>query len=434
MRSSRPKAGSQSSRKTGGSLALKHKKYLLSLVLIFSSPLLAAAFNAAPTADRINVAAAANGGTASASSTADNYTPDAVIDGDRKGIDLTAGGAWRDDTPGVFPDWVQVNFTETMIIDEVSVFTQQDTWWNPVEPTPTMPFFNNGITNFEVQSWNGSSWVTIPGVATTNNNLVWKKFTFAAVSTDRIRVLINAAKIPSSTVVEVEAFGVPADDPDPNPTPTPTPGPGSVEAALAARDIFFDSENNVGFGTTTPIFNDDGTTGAFVGRFVAIDGRLTGAAAYLGLGGTVPNPGDRVGVLNFYNWAMGGVDHRTAGIYSFNGPQLGTGTLEIATSPNFIGPVRRLQIAHTGEIGINHLASTGNTLTVQGKSTAVNTKALAVVDNQDRPTLTVHDNGQVVIGRPGQGLVLKSPNGLICRKLVIDDGGNLMVQNMPSCP
>ena len=411
---------------------MKQEKYLLSLILIFVLPLMAFASNTAPAADRINVAASENGGIASASSTADNYTPDAVIDGDRQGINLTSGGAWRDDTPDVFPDWVQVNFTGMMTIDEVNVFTQQDTWWTPLEPTLTQVFFNNGITSFEVQSWNGSSWVTIPGASVSNNSLVWKRFTFADTNTDRIRIMINGAKIPSSTVVEVEAWGLPVGTPDP--TPTPTPAPDDVSAALAARDIFFDAENNVGFGTHTPIFNDDGTTGAFVGRFVAIDGRLTGAAAYLGLGGTVPNPGDRVGVLSFYNWAMGGADHRTAGIYSFNGPQLGTGTLEIATAPNFIGPVRRLQIAHTGEIGINHLASTGNTLTVQGKSTAVNTKALAVVDNQDRPTLTVHDNGQVVVGRPGQGIVLKSPNGFICRKLVIDDAGNLVVQNMPSCP
>src|ERR1043166_9682028 len=109
-----------------------------------------------------------------------------------------------------------------------------------------------------------------------------------------------------------------------------------------------------------PIFNDDGTTGASVGKWVAIDGRTPGAAAYLGLGGNIPTAGDRVGVLNFYNLAMGGVDHRTAAIFSFNGPQLGTGTLEFFTSPNFIGPVRRVQIAATGEVGVNHAAGAGN--------------------------------------------------------------------------
>lgn len=420
----------------------KQQKIRASLVLIFLSVSLVVASNqpslrvsSAPVADRINVAASENGGTAAASSTDDNYTPDAVNDGDRKGLNLTTGGGWRDDTPNSFPDWVEVEFKDVSGIDEVSVFTQQDTWWSPVEPTETMVFFNNGITSFEVQYWTGSSWLTIPGVTTTNNNKVWRKFTFPRVTTDKIRVLIYGAKLPSSTVVEIEAFGVPESAPDPNPTPTASPVPlGTVDAALAAHDIYFDQDNNVGFGTLNPIFNDDGTTGAFVGRFVAIDGRLTGAAAYLGLGGNVPNPNDRVGVLNFYNIAMGGVDNRTAAIYSFNGPQLGQGVLEFATSPNFIGPVRRMQIAPTGEVGINHLASTGNTLTVMGKSTGATTKALSVVDGADHPTLTVRDDGQVTIGRPGQGIVLRSPNGQICKKLVINDNGELVVQSMPACP
>ena len=411
------------------------------LGLVFLSLLLLEAANhpvfgnvTAAIVDPINVAAAANGGTASASTTADNYTPDAVIDGDRKGLNLTSGGAWRDATPGVFPDWVQVNFVDVMSIDEISVVTQQDQWWNPIEPTETTAFFNNGITSFEVQYWNGSSWVTIPGLVETNNSKVWRRFDFPRIDTDRIRVLIKAAKSSVSTVVEVEAIGVPATAPDPNPTPTPTPVPESVKAVLAGLGIFFDQDNNVGFGTTEPVFNDDGTTGAFVGKFVAIDGHLTGAAAYLGLGGTVPNPSDRVGALNFYNWAMGGVDHRTASIFSFNGPTLGTGTLEFATAPNFIGPVRRVQIAATGEMGINHLANKGTQLTVMGQSTAANTHALAVLDGADRLTFTVQDDGQLVVGRPGQGIVLRSPNGLVCRKLVIDDGGELVVQSMPSCP
>ena len=89
---------------------MKEKKYLLIFVVIFLSPLLVFAstrpFFSGATAsldDRINAAAAQNGGTATASSTADGYTPDAVINGDRKGINLTSGGGWRDETPSVFP-------------------------------------------------------------------------------------------------------------------------------------------------------------------------------------------------------------------------------------------------------------------------------------------------------------------------------------------
>jgi hypothetical protein len=420
---------------------LKQKKYVLSLTLIFLMPLLVFASNqpffsgAIPSVDeRVNMAAAENGGTVTASSTLDNYTPDAVIDGDRKGLNLTSGGGWRDDTPGVFPDWIEVDFATVGNVDEVSVFTQQDSWWSPIEPTETTNFFNNGITGFEVQYWNGTTWVTVPGGVVTSNTKVWRKITFAPISTDRIRVLINASKLQYSTVVEVEAFGI-AVEPTPDPTPTPGPTPsGDLEAALAARDIFFDAENNIGFGTFNPIFNDDGTTGALVGKWVAIDGKVPGAAAYLGLGGTVPNPNDRVGVLNFYNHAMGGADHRTAAIYSFNGAQIGTGTLEFYTSPNFIGPVRRMQIGPTGEIGINHAAGTGSMVSIMGKTSTSNTKALVVLDGQDRSTFTVRDDGQVIVGRPGQGIVLKSPNGLVCRKLVINDAGQLVVQDMGSCP
>lgn len=414
-------------------LALKVKKYLLSLSLPFLFPLVAVAFNSAPPADRINLAAAENGGTASASSTADNYTPDAVIDGDRRGLNLTSGGGWRDDTPGVFPDWVEVEFSSAANIDEISVFTQQDTWWAPIEPTESTNFFNNGITSFEVQYWNGTVWITVPGGSVTGNLRVWRKITFSPITTDRVRVLINAAKSTASTVVELEAFGVVA-NPDPTPTPTPGPTQGDVEAALAARDIFFDNANNIGFGTGNPIFNDDGTTGAFVGNWVAIDGKVPGAAAYLGIGGNVPTPGDRVGVLSFYNIAMGGADHRTAAIYSFNGPQIGTGNLELYTSPNFIGPVRRIQISPTGEVGINHSANSGTLMSVMGKTTTANAKTLVVLDGMDRPMMTVRDDGQLSVDRPGQGVVLKSPNGLVCKKLTIDNDGNLVVAPMGSCP
>lgn len=414
---------------------------LLSLVFIFSLPLLVSASNQpfsggtlTAVDDRINVAAAANGASATASSTEDNYSPDAVIDGDRKGLNLTAGGGWRDDTPGSFPDWIEVEFDSVAKIDEVDVFTQQDAWWNPVEPTETLLFFNNGVTQFEVQYWTGSSWVAIPGGTVSNNNHVWRTFSFSQITTDKIRIFITGSKVAYSTLVEVEAYGVPVGAQDPTPTPLPSPTPINVDEPLAQHDIFFDDNNNVGFGTMTPIFNDDGTTGAFVGKWIAIDGKVSGAAAYLGLGGTVPNPGDRVGVLNFYNIAMGGVDHRTAAIYSFNGPQLGTGTLEFFTSPNFIGPVRRIQISPTGEVGVNHAAGAGNQLMVMGKSTTATTKALTVVDGADRPMLTVRDDGQISVGRPGQGIVLRSPNGLVCSKLVINDSGQLVVQPLPSCP
>ena len=416
-------------------------KFRLALLLIIVPCLLgsawyAGAHNSSAIDERVNVAASENGGVATASSTKDdeNYPPSSVINGDRRGIGWGNGGGWSDNTPGSFPDTIEVEFSNVMSIDEVDVFTLQDAWWNPIEPTESTVFNNNGITAFTVQYFDGDNWLTVPGGTVTGNNKVWRKFTFSPVSAERIRVVVNAGPV-NSNVVELEAWGVTA---QPNPTPTPTPGgtppPDNITDALSQHDIFIDSTNNVGFGTQNPIFNDDGTTGAFVGKWVAIDGKLTGASAYLGLGGTIPGPGQRVGVLNFYNRAMGGADNRTAAIFSFNGATLGTGNLEFYTSPNFIGPVRRMQISPTGEIGINHAASVGTMFSVMSKTADATTKGLVVLDGTDRPTLTVRGDGQVSVDKPGQGVVLKSPNGLICRKLTIDNSGNLVVANMPSCP
>jgi hypothetical protein len=390
----------------------------------------------AASADRINVAAAANGGVATASSVlGDSFSVGAVIDGDRTGAGWGAGGGWADNTPGEFPDTVEVEFNDAMSIDEVNVVTLQDAWWNPVEPTESLDFFNNGITAFEVQYFDGNNWLSIPGVTVNGNMKVLRKFTFPAVVTERIRLKVNGAKAPNSIVVEFEAYGVLAVAPGPSPTPTPEePVQGDLAAMLAQNDIYIDSNKHVGFGTQNPIFNDDGVTGAFVGKWVAIDGKLTGASAYLGIGGTIPTPGDRVGSLNFYNKAMGGVDNRTASIFSFNGPKLGTGNLEFYTSANFLGPARRMQIAPTGEIGINHDAVGGVMLQIMGKTSDSTGHSLGVLNSNDRPLLTVRNDGQVSVGQPGQGIVLKSPNGHVCRKLTIDDSGNLVIKPMPSCP
>jgi hypothetical protein len=386
--------------------------------------------------ERINVAAAENGGVVVASSTkSDQFPASALIDGDRKGTGWGAGGGWADDTPGEFPDSVEIDFADVISLDEVNVFTIQDGWWNPVEPTESLDFFNNGVTAFEVQYFDGLNWLPLPNATISGNKKVWRKITFPAVVAEKIRVQINGAKAPNSILVEVEAYGVPA-TPPPNeiPNPTPLPIPDDLSAWLAQHDIFIDGDNHIGFGTQQPIFNDDGTTGAFVGKWFAIDGKLPGAAAYLGVGGTIPAPNERVGSLNFYNLAMGGADNRTAAIFSFNGAKLGTGNLEFYTSPNFIGPVRRMQIAPTGEIGINHTANTGTMLQVMGRTTDSSAHAFGVQNASDRPLFTVRNDGQVSVGQAGQGIVLKSPNGQICKKLTIDDNGDLVVKAMPSCP
>jgi hypothetical protein len=160
-------------------------------------------------AGRQNVAAAAAGATASASSVYEGENPPgSVINGDRKAS--VWPGYWADNTPNAFPDWIEVQFAGTKTIDEIDVYTTQDAPLDltgpAVEPTETLTFARYGITAFEVQYQSGGAWVTVLNGAVTGNNRVWRKFTFPAVSTDRVRVLIQATAGPLSRVVELEAY------------------------------------------------------------------------------------------------------------------------------------------------------------------------------------------------------------------------------------
>jgi uncharacterized membrane protein len=119
-----------------------------------------------------------------------------------------AGGGWNDGTSNVYPDWIEVTFSGPKTIDEVNVFSMQDNYTAPVEPTAAMTFANWGLRAFEVQYWTGSAWASIPGASITNNNLVWRQFAFTPVTTTKIRVHITAALNGFSRMVEVEAWGV----------------------------------------------------------------------------------------------------------------------------------------------------------------------------------------------------------------------------------
>jgi hypothetical protein len=130
------------------------------------------------------VALAANGAVATASSSlSSGWGPSGVNDGDRKGVNWAAGGGWADGTTNVWPDWLEVDFNGTQTISEVDVFTVQDNYQSPSDPTSTMTFSLYGLTDFQVQYWTGSAWVTVPGGTVSGNNLVWRQLTFSPLMT-----------------------------------------------------------------------------------------------------------------------------------------------------------------------------------------------------------------------------------------------------------
>lgn len=161
----------------------------------------------------------AMGATATASSIyGAGFEAVSVINGDRKGLNAGSNGNWNDAPPAnTFPDWVQIDFGTNKTIDEVDVFTVQDNWSSPVEPTESTTFTLYGLSGFDVQYWNGTSWATVPGGSITGNNKIWKKVTFSPITTSKIRILTNASPSGSSVLTEVEVYA-----------PAETGGTGSV--------------------------------------------------------------------------------------------------------------------------------------------------------------------------------------------------------------
>ncbi len=125
-------------------------------------------------------------------------------DGDRTGIGWGADtDGWNDASSGVFPDWLQVNFNGSHVLSSVTIVTLQDNYPRPAEPDAAMTFSAFGMTAFDVQVWNGSSWTTVGSV--TGNDKVMRNVTFAPVAASAIRIVCNNALSNYCRLVEVEA-------------------------------------------------------------------------------------------------------------------------------------------------------------------------------------------------------------------------------------
>ena len=168
------------------------------------------AYAAASGPTEVNHALRTNGGVAVASSAyAAGYAAMGAIDGERSGLNWGNGGGWNDASVDAWPDTLQVNFSGTKTLSEIDIYTVQDAYASPQVPTEAMTFSLYGITDFEVQAWNGAAWVTVPGGNVTGNNRVWRKFTFPPLATNSIRVVVTRALGSWSRITEIEAYGAP---------------------------------------------------------------------------------------------------------------------------------------------------------------------------------------------------------------------------------
>ena len=230
----------------------------------------------------VNVAAAAYGATASASSEAGTgYSASGVIDGNRAASNWGSGTGWNDATTGSFPDNVVINLGVNQAISEVNIYSIQDSYNNPVEPTDTLTFIYYGLTDFQVQVPDGAGgWVDVPGGNIVGNDLVKRKVVFdTPVVTDQIRILVSgSADGVYSRIAEVEAYSCSA-EPGPTPTPTPTPTPAPCTTNVAAASYIATASASSTVSSNYPASG-------------AIDGNHTGAGWGTGVGWNDATAGD----------------------------------------------------------------------------------------------------------------------------------------------
>ena len=156
-----------------------------------------------------NVALSSVGALASASSTYINggYPPFSANDGEHKGLNWGNNGGWNDSTRDIWPDSLDITLNSTQTISEIRVYTLQNDYRNPVEPTLLTPADFYGIEDFNVEYWDGDSWETVTGGNVTGNDKAMRIFAFAPVTTSKIRVVVTKARMNWSRITEVEAFG-----------------------------------------------------------------------------------------------------------------------------------------------------------------------------------------------------------------------------------
>jgi len=113
------------------------------------------------------------------------------------------GGYWQADVTGD-GQWLKVTFDQPYLIDRVVVYSVQDNFGAPLEPTDTLVGTLYLLVNFEVQVWNGYEWLTVVEVA--NNTLIKRTVEFAAYTTSAVRILVHETGDGAVRCTELEAF------------------------------------------------------------------------------------------------------------------------------------------------------------------------------------------------------------------------------------
>ena len=143
----------------------------------------------------VRIDAATRLGTASASSSYAGRPPELAIDGIADSELWDSGQGWNDGTPDAYPDELTVAFAAAAPIGRVRVHTLDSSQY------PASAF---GLADFDVQLRAGGEWRTVGEVRANTQGVA--ELAFAPVEADAVRLVVRAARVSYSRVVEIEAL------------------------------------------------------------------------------------------------------------------------------------------------------------------------------------------------------------------------------------
>jgi hypothetical protein len=171
------------------------------------------------------------------------------------------------------------------------------------------------------------------------------------------------------------------------------------------------------FGRSTGLFNTTGSGNAFFGQDAGIQNTTGNTNAFFG---TSAGQANQTGDSNSFFGVFAG-DTNTTGSHNTaigRSADVGANNLTFATAIGARAVVTQSNSLVLGSIsGVN-----GGTDTRVGIGTTAPRERLEV------------RGGNVYVASPGQGLILKSPDGATCRLFSIDNAGNLTLAVLPACP
>ncbi|MDX6711940.1 MAG: hypothetical protein QOH96_2956, partial [Blastocatellia bacterium] len=211
-----------------------------------------------------------------------------------------------------------------------------------------------------------------------------------------------------------------------------TTGSGNAFFGFQAGVANTGGQYNSFIGVSSGILNDNGADNTFAG-------------AGTGQANTTGNDnsffGSRAGAFNTssYNSFFGktaGLQTTSGGGNVFVGWQAGfenvTGSNNTVLGSNAGPAIGSNNLSDATAIGANALVTQSNSLvlgSVNGVNGGVDTK-VGIGTTAPKAKLDV-TGGNIFVGTPGQGIILKSPNGGTCRLLSIDNAGNLVTAVTP---